>query len=68
MRSHPGKTRTFPAIGRHFESSRLGGRLMASAYDLLVPILSRSTPSQASPRPAANQQGSPHRRRSALGA
>ena len=68
MRMQPGKARSLATVGRHYESSRLGGQLMASAYERMIPILSRSTPSQVSRRPAAKPQEGSHPRHPAIGA
>ena len=43
MRTQPGKARSLATVGRHYESSRLGGQLMASAYERLIPILRVAT-------------------------
>jgi len=68
MRMQPGKARSLATVGRHYDSSRLGGQLMASADELLVPIHRRSPQTQASQRPAANPKEGSHPRHQAIGA
>jgi hypothetical protein len=68
MRTQPGKIRSLTTVGRHFESTRLGGQLIAAAYELVVPTLTRSTQPMGGRRPAARTKDGCHPRHSAIGA
>jgi hypothetical protein len=68
MRTQPGKIRSLAPVGRHYESTRLGGQVIAAAYELLVPTLTRSTQPLAGRGPATRTKDGSHPRPSAIGA
>jgi len=50
MTTSPRRTTLSPPITRHFEFSRLQDQLIARAYQVLMPVVSRSLERPRSPR------------------